>query len=93
MIGTEAATTNESGRVVEPSKDPELGGILRTTSEGTEHVETESAPTTGDQTQASAEKTRPSLTSAPLSPAEDQKLRVMRDGGNSWSEIAKVCSF
>lgn len=29
-------------------------------------------------------------TNTPWTPAEEQRLKVMRDAGNSWSEIAKV---
>ncbi|KAL8719696.1 MAG: hypothetical protein Q9225_003328 [Loekoesia sp. 1 TL-2023] len=31
-----------------------------------------------------------SRTNTPWSPAEEQRLKTMRDAGNSWSEIAKV---
>ncbi|KAL8835842.1 MAG: hypothetical protein Q9170_003165 [Blastenia crenularia] len=31
-----------------------------------------------------------SRTNTPWSPAEEQRLKIMRDAGNSWSEIAKV---
>jgi hypothetical protein len=31
-----------------------------------------------------------SRTNTPWSPAEEQRLKVMRDAGNSWGEIAKV---
>jgi hypothetical protein len=34
-----------------------------------------------------AKKTR---TNTPWTPAEEQRLKVMRDEGKSWSEIAKV---
>ena len=29
-------------------------------------------------------------TNTPWTPAEEQRLKMMRDAGNSWSEIAKV---
>lgn len=31
-----------------------------------------------------------SRTNTPWTPAEEQRLRVMREAGNSWAEIAKV---
>ena len=31
-----------------------------------------------------------SRTNTPWTPAEEQRLKVMRDAGNSWGEIAKV---
>ncbi|KAI9704921.1 MAG: hypothetical protein M1836_006701 [Candelina mexicana] len=34
--------------------------------------------------------TKKSRTNTPWSPAEEQRLKSMRDAGNSWSEIAKV---
>ncbi|KAI4183236.1 MAG: hypothetical protein L6R41_005509 [Letrouitia leprolyta] len=39
-------------------------------------------------TQGSAPKK--SRTNTPWSPAEEQRLKTMRDAGNSWSEIAKT---
>ncbi|KAL8758174.1 MAG: hypothetical protein Q9199_001679 [Rusavskia elegans] len=39
-------------------------------------------------TQPSAPKK--SRTNTPWTPAEEQRLKTMRDAGNSWSEIAKV---
>jgi len=32
-----------------------------------------------------------SRTNTPWSPAEELRLKQMRDAGNSWAEIAKVC--
>jgi hypothetical protein len=32
-----------------------------------------------------------SRTNTPWTPAEEQRLKNMRDAGNSWAEIAKVC--
>lgn len=34
-----------------------------------------------------------SRTNTPWSPVEEQRLKVMRDAGNSWGEIAKVRPF
>lgn len=45
--------------------------------EGAEHVAPMPAP-------------KKSRTNTPWSPAEEQRLKVMRDAGNSWGEIAKV---
>ncbi|KAL8764760.1 MAG: hypothetical protein Q9209_007891 [Squamulea sp. 1 TL-2023] len=39
-------------------------------------------------TQGSA--TKKSRTNTPWTPAEEQRLKTMRDAGNTWSEIAKV---
>ena len=52
----------------------------------------------GDDTQAAQEAAeatpspvvKKSRTNTPWSPAEEQRLKTMRDAGNSWSEIAKV---
>jgi hypothetical protein len=35
-------------------------------------------------------KTKKSRTNTPWTPAEELRLKQMRDTGNSWSEIAKV---
>jgi hypothetical protein len=35
-------------------------------------------------------KVKKSRTNTPWTPAEEQRLKTMRDAGNSWSEIAKV---
>lgn len=34
-----------------------------------------------------------SRTNTPWTPQEELRLKQMRDAGNSWAEIAKVCSF
>lgn len=34
-----------------------------------------------------------SRTNTPWTPAEEQRLKQMRDMGNSWAEIAKVSCF
>ncbi|KAI9812979.1 MAG: hypothetical protein M1832_006458 [Thelocarpon impressellum] len=39
------------------------------------------------QSSPAAKKSR---TNTPWSPAEEQRLKTMRDGGSSWSEIAKT---
>jgi hypothetical protein len=45
-----------------------------------------------DQVDASAQepKVKKSRTNTPWTPAEELRLKQMRDAGNSWSEIAKV---
>jgi hypothetical protein len=35
-------------------------------------------------------KLKKSRTNTPWTPAEEQRLKTMRDAGNTWSEIAKV---
>jgi len=44
------------------------------------------------QTDAGAQEPRPkkSRTNTPWTPAEELRLKQMRDAGNSWSEIAKT---
>lgn len=37
-------------------------------------------------------KIKKSRTNTPWTPAEELRLKQMRDAGNSWSEIAKVCN-
>ena len=48
----------------------------------------------GQHVDESNEPTMPppkkSRTNTPWTPAEEQRLKVMRDAGNSWGEIAKV---
>lgn len=39
---------------------------------------------------AEAPKAKKSRTNTPWTPAEELRLKQMRDTGNSWSEIAKV---
>ena len=34
-----------------------------------------------------------SRTNTPWTPSEEQRLKVMRDAGNSWGEIAKVSEY
>lgn len=45
-----------------------------------------------DRVDASAQepKIKKSRTNTPWTPAEELRLKQMRDAGNSWSEIAKV---
>lgn len=46
------------------------------------------APAIG--TEAAEPKAKKSRTNTPWTAAEEQRLKQMRDAGNSWSEIAKV---
>lgn len=50
------------------------------------------APVPAEQVDASAQepKVKKSRTNTPWTPAEELRLKQMRDAGNSWSEIAKV---
>jgi hypothetical protein len=48
------------------------------------------APGSADQSTSATKQKRTGRTNTPWSPAEEQKLKTMRDAGNSWSEIAKV---
>jgi hypothetical protein len=50
------------------------------------------ATTTGAELEVAAQepKAKKSRTNTPWTPAEEQRLKQMRDAGNSWSEIAKV---
>ena len=42
------------------------------------------------ETPAPMQAPKKSRTNTPWTPAEEQRLKVMRDAGNSWGEIAKV---
>ncbi|KAJ4347508.1 hypothetical protein N0V95_005382 [Ascochyta clinopodiicola] len=58
-------------------------------------AEAQSSATPGqaDRAEAIAQepKIKKSRTNTPWTPAEELRLKQMRDTGNSWSEIAKVC--
>jgi len=43
-----------------------------------------------DETPVQEPKAKKSRTNTPWTPAEEQRLKMMRDAGNSWSEIAKT---
>jgi hypothetical protein len=47
-------------------------------------------PLPADAEAAQEPKTKKSRTNTPWTPAEELRLKQMRDTGNSWSEIAKV---
>jgi len=47
-------------------------------------------PPTADVDAAQEPKTKKSRTNTPWTPAEELRLKQMRDAGNSWSEIAKT---
>ena len=49
----------------------------------------EQAEEAGEET-APAPAPKKSRTNTPWSPAEEQRLKIMRDAGNTWGEIAKV---
>ncbi|KAF9690655.1 hypothetical protein EKO04_011514 [Ascochyta lentis] len=67
---------------------------VNTMADTTSGAEVSSAATSGqaDQADASAQepKTKKSRTNTPWTPAEELRLKQMRDTGNSWSEIAKT---
>lgn len=53
------------------------------------------APPVVDDAAAAPVPTPPvkkSRTNTPWTPAEELRLKQMRDAGKSWAEIAKVCS-
>lgn len=49
-----------------------------------------SAQTEQNDASVQEPKTKRSRTNTPWTPAEELRLKQMRDAGNSWSEIAKV---
>lgn len=51
---------------------------------------TEPPPTADTEAPALEPKAKKSRTNTPWTPAEEQRLKQMRDAGHSWSEIAKV---
>ena len=66
---------------------------MPTTSEGAETQASSAAaapPPPVDTDAAQEPKTKKSRTNTPWTPAEELRLKQMRDAGNSWSEIAKV---
>jgi len=68
---------------------------MTATSEGTETQASSAAappppPPPVDTDAAQEPKTKKSRTNTPWTPAEELRLKQMRDAGNSWSEIAKV---
>ena len=48
------------------------------------------APSTAQAESPQEPKTKKSRTNTPWTPAEELRLKHMRDAGNSWSEIAKT---
>lgn len=64
---------------------------MAVTSEGAEaQASSAAAPPPADADAAQEPKTKKSRTNTPWTPAEELRLKQMRDAGNSWSEIAKV---
>jgi len=55
---------------------------------------TSAAPPAADvDTAAQEPKLKKSRTNTPWTPAEELRLKHMRDAGNSWSDIAKVQTY
>jgi hypothetical protein len=71
-----------------------LGQQSNNMADATGGAEAQSSATAvqSDQVDASAQepKLKKSRTNTPWTPAEELRLKQMRDAGNSWSEIAKV---
>ncbi|RMZ68525.1 myb dna-binding domain [Pyrenophora seminiperda CCB06] len=65
---------------------------MTATSEGAETQASSAAapPPPADADVAQEPKTKKSRTNTPWTPAEELRLKQMRDAGNSWSEIAKT---
>lgn len=60
------------------------------TATGNPSASAASAPGAEPDTAAQEPKVKKSRTNTPWTPAEEQRLKQMRDAGNSWSEIAKT---
>jgi hypothetical protein len=64
---------------------------MSSTTGGAEAQASSAAPQAADvDTSAQEPKPKKSRTNTPWTPAEELRLKQMRDTGNSWSEIAKV---
>jgi hypothetical protein len=63
---------------------PQYGDMPPPTTEGAQ------APVIPDQDQSSEPPLKKGRTNTPWTPAEEQRLKAMRDQGKSWSEIAKT---
>lgn len=50
-------------------------------------------PGSGELDPTGASMRKKSRTNTPWTPAEEQRLKTMRDAGQSWSEIAKVSAL
>jgi hypothetical protein len=67
---------------------------MSTATEGAEAQASSSAPQVIDADASAPEpKLKKSRTNTPWTPAEELRLKQMRDAGNTWSEIAKVDEF
>jgi hypothetical protein len=80
--------TNRKRKSVTGSHHPEtmtsaVGGAEEEASSGALQAADDDAP-------AQEPKPKKSRTNTPWTPAEELRLKQMRDAGNSWSEIAKV---
>lgn len=75
-------------------KSVTLGQPQESVVDATDSVEAQSSsaalPPLTDTDAAQEPKTKKSRTNTPWTPAEELRLKQMRDAGNSWSEIAKV---
>ena len=75
-------------------KSVTLGQPQESMTYATDSVEAQSSsaavPPPTDVDAAQEPKTKKSRTNTPWTPAEELRLKQMRDAGNSWSEIAKV---
>ena len=60
------------------------GGIIRGEKDAGQQADE------GNEASSSMPPFKRSRTNTPWTPAEEQRLKVMRDVGNSWEEIAKV---
>jgi hypothetical protein len=57
---------------------------------GSQTANATTAPSADSEAAAQEPRPKKSRTNTPWTPAEEQRLKQMRDAGNSWSEIAKV---
>ncbi|RAR09252.1 myb dna-binding domain protein [Stemphylium lycopersici] len=75
-------------------KSVTLGQPQESVVDATDSVEAQSSsaalPPLTDTDAAQEPKTKKSRTNTPWTPAEELRLKQMRDAGNSWSEIAKT---
>ncbi|KAJ4299581.1 hypothetical protein N0V90_004827 [Kalmusia sp. IMI 367209] len=69
---------------------PELMANASTTAGAAENAADAAAPGGDAEAPVPEPKAKKSRTNTPWTPAEEQRLKQMRDAGNSWSEIAKT---
>jgi hypothetical protein len=83
-----APTANRKRKSVSLNQPPEN---MASSTGGTEAQASSAAPQAADVDAAAQEpKPKKSRTNTPWTPAEELRLKQMRDAQNSWSEIAKV---